>query len=49
MTIKPARLSHGVKLARRLRGETTTTLRWIADRVQMGSWAHVLNLPHAKR
>ena len=33
-----------VKLARRLRGETTMTLRWIADRLQMGSWTYVSNL-----
>ncbi len=33
-----------VKLARRLRRETTMTLRWIADRLQMGSWTYVSNL-----
>jgi hypothetical protein len=32
-----------VKLARRLRSETIMTLRWIADRLQMGSWTYVSN------
>jgi hypothetical protein len=27
-----------VKLARQLQAETTMTLRWIANRLQMGSW-----------
>jgi hypothetical protein len=35
-----------VKLARRLRAETTMTLRWIADRLRMGSWTYVSNLLH---
>ena len=38
-----------VKLARRLRAETTMTLRWIAGRLRMGSWTHVSNLLHEKR
>lgn len=33
-----------VKLARRLRGETTMTLCWIVDRLRMGSWTYVSNL-----
>jgi putative transposase len=33
-----------VKLARQLRAETTMTLRWIADRLHMGSWTYVSNL-----
>ena len=33
-----------VKLARLLRAETTMTLTWIADRLQMGSWTYVSNL-----
>jgi hypothetical protein len=33
-----------VALARRLRAETTMTLAWIADRLQMGSWTYVSNL-----
>jgi putative transposase len=37
-----------VALARRLRAETTMTLRWIADRLQMGSWTYVSNLLHEK-
>ena len=36
-------------VARRLRGESAMTLRWIADRLQMGSWTYVSNLLHAKR
>jgi REP element-mobilizing transposase RayT len=37
-----------VKLARRLRTETTMTLRWIAERLQMGSWTYVSNLLREK-
>ena len=32
-----------VKIARRLRQETTMTLKWIAERLQMGTWTHVTN------
>ena len=33
-----------VLLARRLRLETAVSLRWIADRLEMGTWTHVSNL-----
>ena len=33
-----------VMLARRLRQETTMSLKWIAQRLQMGSWTCVSNL-----
>ena len=33
-----------VMLARRLRQETTMSLKWIAQRLQMGSWTYVSNL-----
>ena len=33
-----------VKIARRLRAETTVTLAWIAERLHMGAWTHVSNL-----
>ncbi len=33
-----------VRIARRLRQETTMTLAWIARRLQMGVWTHVSNL-----
>ena len=32
-----------VRIARRLRGETTVTLKWIAQRLRMGSWTYVAN------
>ncbi len=38
-----------VALARRLRQETTTSLKWIARRLHMGSWTYVSNLLHEKR
>jgi REP element-mobilizing transposase RayT len=39
-----------VKMARRLRAETTMTLKWIAERLKMGTWTHVTNrLYHVKR
>lgn len=36
-----------VRIARRLRQETTMTLAWIANRLRMGSWTHVSNLLRA--
>jgi hypothetical protein len=33
-----------VAVARRLRQETTMSLKWIAHRLQMGSWTYVSNL-----
>ena len=33
-----------VALARRLRAETTMTLKWIAAELHMGSWTYVSNL-----
>jgi hypothetical protein len=38
-----------VSLARRLRRETTMSLKWIARRPHMGSWTCVSNLLHEKR
>ena len=40
------RKSHPVKaaLARRLRRETTVSLKWIAENLFMGTWTHVSNL-----
>ena len=39
-----------VRLARRLRAETTMTLKWIAERLKMGTWTHVANrLHHVKK
>jgi hypothetical protein len=32
-----------VKLALRLRQQTTMTLQWIADRLKMGTWTHAAN------
>ena len=33
-----------VEMARRLRRETTMTLKWIAESLRMGTWTHVSNL-----
>jgi hypothetical protein len=38
-----------VALARRLRQDTTMSLKWIARRLHMGSWTHVSNLSHEQR
>ncbi len=38
-----------VRLAARLRKETTMSLKWIAQRLAMGSWTHVSNLLGARR
>jgi hypothetical protein len=37
-----------VIMARRLRQETTMSLKWIAQRLQMGSWTYVFNLLNPK-
>jgi putative transposase len=37
-----------VALARRLRQETTMSLKWIAERLHMGSWTYVSNLLRQK-
>jgi hypothetical protein len=36
--------SQKVIIARRVRMETTMTLKWIAQRLHMGTWTHVSNL-----
>ena len=38
-----------VALVGQLRQETTMRLKWIAQRLQMGSWTYVSNLLHEKR
>jgi hypothetical protein len=40
--VKPPK-SREATLARHLRAETAMTLRWVADRLWMGSWTYVLN------
>ena len=44
--LRARRKGHRAKvlLARRLRQETTMSLKWIAQRLQMGSWTYVSNL-----
>jgi putative transposase len=32
-----------VRMARRVRAETSVTLKWIAEHLQMGAWTHVAN------
>jgi hypothetical protein len=34
------------RIARRLRKETTMTLKWIAEKLKMGTWTHVANRLH---
>jgi hypothetical protein len=38
-----------VRIAQRLRAETTMTLKWIAEELQMGTWTHVSNLLSRQR
>ena len=38
-----------VRLAARLRRETTMSLKWTAQQVERGSWSHVSNLLVARR
>ncbi len=37
------------RIAQRLRGQTTMTLKWIAEELQMGAWMHVSNLLSRQR
>ena len=43
---RPKKHRSKVVLARRLRQETTKSLKWIAERLQMGTWTYVSNLLH---
>jgi hypothetical protein len=38
-----------VRLAARIRKQTTMSLKWIAQHLAMGSWTHVSNLLGARR
>jgi hypothetical protein len=38
-----------VTIAQRLRSETTVTLEWIAERLQMGTRTHLAHLLYWKR
>jgi putative transposase len=38
-----------VRIAQRIRQETSVTLKWIAQELQMGSWTHVANLLQQNR
>jgi hypothetical protein len=35
-----------IRIARQLRAETSVTLKWIAQQLQMGAWTHLANLLH---
>lgn len=49
--LEEERKSHPVKveLAKRLRRETTLSLKWIAENLRMGTWTHVSNLLRPSR
>jgi hypothetical protein len=38
-----------IVVAKRLRKETMMTLKWIASRLQMGSWAHLAHLLYRQK
>ena len=44
LALRRKREKEKVKLARRLRAQTTMTLAWIAQRLRMGSWTYTANL-----
>ncbi len=46
---EPKGAKEKVRMAARLRRETTMSLKWIADRLHMGSWTYVSNLLAAQR
>jgi putative transposase len=47
--LRPKGAKVKIAVAKRLRKETTMTLKWIASRLQMGSWTYVFNLLAASR
>jgi len=49
MGLRPTADKVKIALAQRLRKETTMSLKWIAVRLQMGSWSYVFNLLAAHR
>jgi hypothetical protein len=44
LAIGVAEIADESESVRKLRSETTTTLKWIAGRLKMGKWIHVSNL-----
>ena len=40
---------HKIKLASSLRAETTMTIKWIAQRLQMGTWTYANSLLYRNR
>jgi putative transposase len=49
LALRPKGDKAKIAMARRLRKETTMSLKWIAARLQMGSWSYVSNLLAVKR
>jgi hypothetical protein len=49
LALRPKADKIKIALARRLRKETTMSLKWIAARLQMGTWSYVFNLLAAHR
>jgi hypothetical protein len=43
LQMEQRRDSEKVRVARRLRAETTVSLKWIAQRLEMGCWTHAAN------
>jgi hypothetical protein len=44
LALRPKGDKAKIAMAQRLRKETTMSLKWIAARLQMGSWGYVFNL-----
>jgi hypothetical protein len=49
LSLRPKADKVKIALAKRLRKETTMSLKWIALRLQMGSWTYVSNLLATKQ
>ena len=49
LSLRPKGDKVKISVAKRLRKETTMTRKWIASRLQMGSWTYVFNLLAANR
>ena len=49
LALRPKGHKVKIRIAKRLRKETTMTLKWVATRLRMGSWTYVFNLLAANR
>ena len=49
LRLRPKGDKEKVRIAGRLRAETTISLKWIAEHLEMGSWVHAANRIYDER